>query len=59
MSVEFLSPEKFESFQVEMMSDSLLARKCLKCPHGLHYSPAISDENCHKCAREREEKKDK
>ena len=49
-----LSPEKFMKFQAFVMGDYKRAAKCRKCDHGLAYGPGSTDDNCHKCAMERE-----
>jgi hypothetical protein len=53
--MERLSITKFERFQVEVMGNYNRARKCRICPNGYDHGPAYRDDECHKCAIEREE----
>ncbi len=54
-----ITPREMIQFQAEIMGDRERAKKCRICGHGLAYGPASADVNCHKCAIELRENRNK
>jgi hypothetical protein len=50
-----LNADRFERFQVYILSNKTRAKKCRLCSFGDVYSPLYKDPNCHTCGVKWEE----